>query len=54
MGPDLMVNPLSPPITFGVHCVWLEDRPPTRLCQEFIDHFSAVLPLAGCSAPTSD
>jgi DNA-binding transcriptional LysR family regulator len=44
MGPDLAYNPLSPSIAFGVHCSWLEDRPPSRLCQEFIELLSTVLP----------
>jgi DNA-binding transcriptional LysR family regulator len=44
MVPELEYNPLSPPIKFGVHCLWLEDRPPSRTCQKFIDCLSALLP----------
>ena len=46
MEPDLAYNQLSPAIGFGVHCMWLEDRPPSRMCQDFIDQISAELPQA--------
>jgi DNA-binding transcriptional LysR family regulator len=42
--PELNYNPLSPPIKFGVHCLWLEDRPPSRTGQQFIDCLSSLLP----------
>jgi DNA-binding transcriptional LysR family regulator len=42
--PELNYNPLSPPIKFGVYCLWLEDRPPSRTCQQFIDCLSSLLP----------
>jgi DNA-binding transcriptional LysR family regulator len=44
MAPELEYSHLSPPIGFGVHCMWLEDRPPSRTCQKFIDILSTLLP----------
>lgn len=44
--PELTFSRLSPPIAFGVHCIWLEDRPLSRLGQKFIDELAALLPRA--------
>jgi DNA-binding transcriptional LysR family regulator len=35
--PELSFQRLSPAIAFDVQCVWLEDKPPSRTCQRFID-----------------
>ncbi len=42
--PELSCMPLTPAIPFGVHCIWLEEKPPSALCQKFIDTFAALLP----------
>ncbi|HEX8569846.1 MAG TPA: LysR family transcriptional regulator [Caulobacteraceae bacterium] len=34
---DLEFRPLDPPLTFGVHCVHLEDRPLSHLAQSFVE-----------------
>jgi len=43
LGPELDFRPLAPPITFGVHCIYLADRPPSRLGEAFIAALSHVL-----------
>ncbi len=44
MTPDLHFNRLSPPITFGVFGIWLEERPPSRACQKFIEVLTSLIP----------
>jgi DNA-binding transcriptional LysR family regulator len=49
--PELAFHRLTPPIAFTVHCSWLEERPPSRTCRQFIDVFSTLLapsPLQNC------
>lgn len=41
---ELRMSRLEPVISFGVQCLWLEDRPPSQICREFIDTFAALLP----------
>jgi DNA-binding transcriptional LysR family regulator len=40
---ELDFRPLDPPISFGVHCIFLVDRPPSILGNEFISIFSKIL-----------
>lgn len=40
---DMTFNPLTPAITFGVHCIWLEEKPPSALCRQFIDTVAHLL-----------
>ncbi len=40
---DLAYSRLSPPIAFGVHAIWLEDSPPSRTSQKFIDTLRETL-----------
>ncbi|UNK56164.1 LysR family transcriptional regulator [Pseudoxanthomonas daejeonensis] len=35
--------PLEPPIRFRIECVYLEDRPPSRTAERFIEIFQATL-----------
>lgn len=35
---------LSPRISFGVYCIWLEEQPPSRVCQRFIAELRKHLP----------
>ena len=42
--PGLSFTRLEPAIAFNVHCIWLEEKPPSALCQKFIDTFAALLP----------
>lgn len=42
--PDLHYCRLSPPITFGVYSIWLEERPPSRACQKFIEVLTSLIP----------
>jgi DNA-binding transcriptional LysR family regulator len=44
MTPDLHFNRLSPPIAFGVFAIWLEERPPSRACQKFIEVLTSLIP----------
>lgn len=37
---------LSPRISFGVYCIWLEEQPPSRVCQRFIAELRKHLPAA--------
>jgi len=43
MTPELDYSRLSPAIGFGVHCMWLDEKPPSRTCQEFINVLTALL-----------
>ncbi len=36
LSPELDFRPLTPKVTFGVHCIYLEDRPPSRPARDFI------------------
>ena len=36
-------RPFSPPLRFQVHCVHLEDRPPSKAAARFITLFTRVL-----------
>lgn len=42
--PDLAYSRLSPPIKFGVYGIWLEDKPPSQVCQNFIEALKMLLP----------
>jgi DNA-binding transcriptional LysR family regulator len=44
--PELSFQRLSPAIAFDVQCAWLEDKPPSRTCQRFIDVLSEELACA--------
>jgi DNA-binding transcriptional LysR family regulator len=48
---DLQYRPLDPPIAFGVHCVYLADRPLSRLIEPFIDTLRDVLEQATRRGP---
>jgi DNA-binding transcriptional LysR family regulator len=37
---------LTPAIPFAVHCMWLEEKPPSALCRQFIDTFAGQLACA--------
>ena len=41
--PNVTFSRLSPAIRFGVHCIWLEERPPSRTAQRFIEVLTGVL-----------
>ena len=51
--PELDFRPLAPPITFGVHCIYLADRPPARLGEAFIAALSEVLKEGAAHAPAA-
>lgn len=34
---DLESRPFDPPLRFGVHCIHLDDRPPSHLTRSFVD-----------------
>lgn len=36
LSPELDYRPLMTPVSFGVHCIYLEDRPPSRPTRDFI------------------
>jgi DNA-binding transcriptional LysR family regulator len=40
---DFAFCPLDPPLAFDVRCIFLADRPPSRLGKAFIDAMSAAL-----------
>lgn len=42
LDPELEYRPLDPPLRFGVHCIYLADRPIPRLMQPFIRVLSAL------------
>lgn len=42
LDPELEYRPLDPPLRFGVHCIYLADRPIPRLMQPFINVLSAL------------
>lgn len=42
LDPELDHRPLDPPVRFGVHCIYLADRPLPRLMQPFIQVLSAL------------
>lgn len=48
--PELDFRPLHPAISFGVHAIYLADRPPSRLGNAFIAALSAVLGSTGTIA----
>ena len=41
--PDVGFRLIEPPICFRVECVYLEDRPPSRIAEHFIDLFTTIL-----------
>ena len=41
--PNVTFSRLSPALRFGVHCIWLEDRPPSRTAQRFIEVLTGVV-----------
>ncbi len=41
--PNLTISHLSPAIRFGVHCIWLEERLPSRTAQRFIEALTLVV-----------
>jgi DNA-binding transcriptional LysR family regulator len=41
--PELDFRPLHPAISFGVHAIYLADRPPSRLGSAFISSLSEIL-----------
>jgi len=43
LSPDLDFRPLSPAVTFGVHCIYLEDRPPSRPMRDFMSVLQQTL-----------
>lgn len=43
LSPDLDFRPLTPAVTFGVHCIHLEDRPPSRPMRDFIGVLQQIL-----------
>ena len=53
MMPDLTYRRLSPRIAFGVHCIWLEEQPPSRVCQRFIAELRKHLPEASTETSSS-
>ena len=42
-GDGILCRPITPAITFRIECVYLEDRPPSRLAERFIEVFSETL-----------
>ena len=42
-GGDIVCRPITPAITFKVECVYLEDRPPSRTAERFIEVFTEAL-----------
>ena len=42
-GGAVRFRPLAPPIRFRIECVFLEDRPPSKAAEEFIDLFAGVI-----------
>lgn len=42
-GGDIVCRPITPAITFKVECVYLEDRPPSRTAERFIEVFTETL-----------
>ena len=43
MSPELDYRPLAPAISFGVHAIFLADRPPSRMANAFISALSDIL-----------
>ncbi|MBS0416110.1 MAG: LysR family transcriptional regulator [Proteobacteria bacterium] len=41
--PNVAFSRLNPAIRFGVHCIWLEERPPSRTAQRFIEALTRVV-----------
>jgi DNA-binding transcriptional LysR family regulator len=37
LGPDLDFRPLEEAVTFGVHCIYLEDRPLSKIARAFVN-----------------
>jgi DNA-binding transcriptional LysR family regulator len=37
LGPDLDFRPLKAPVTFGVYCIYLEDRPLSKMAKAFVN-----------------
>jgi DNA-binding transcriptional LysR family regulator len=50
-GDDLDYRPLEPAIAFGVHCIYLADRPLSRLVRPFIDVLSSMTNGASVKPP---
>ncbi|MET0328350.1 MAG: LysR family transcriptional regulator [Luteimonas sp.] len=42
-GAGLAYRPMSPALGFKVQCMFLEDRPPSRLTEGFLKHFAVAL-----------
>ena len=42
-GDGILCRPITPAITFRIECVYLEDRPPSRIAERFIEVFTATL-----------
>ncbi|WP_449468040.1 LysR family transcriptional regulator [Stenotrophomonas humi] len=40
---DVDFRPIEPPIRFRIECVHLEDRPPSRTAEHFIETFTTIL-----------
>lgn len=50
---DVGFRPIDPPIRFRIECVHLEDRPPSRTAEHFIDLFATVLREGRGEAPAA-
>src|SRR5690606_19507181 len=42
-GDAVRFRPLDPPIRFKIECVYLEDRPPSKAANEFVDLLASVI-----------
>jgi len=42
-GNGILCRPIVPAITFGIECVYLEDRPPSRIAERFIEVFTSTV-----------
>ncbi|WP_024868568.1 LysR family transcriptional regulator [Pseudoxanthomonas suwonensis] len=42
-GSGVEFRPLDPPISYRIECVYLEDRPPSRTAERFIEQFRSTL-----------
>ncbi|MEH6676907.1 LysR family transcriptional regulator [Phenylobacterium sp.] len=41
LGPDLDFRPLEHPVSFGVYCIYLEDRPLSKIAKAFVNTLKA-------------
>lgn len=53
LDPELDYRPLDPPVRFGVHCIYLADRPLPRLMQPFIRVLSQFTTETVAKPPTN-